>query len=261
MARIIPPAGYLFVWADNAASSVNVPDLHANFQLAKGGESIILTAPDQVTILDSITFGTQVNNVSQGRYPDGAGGIHVMSMPTPRAANAFNAPPVLALITNRTVFVSQNITFTATATDADLPPQSLTFTLDPGAPPTASISANGLFAWTPNAAPSPSTNYILSVRVTDNGIPPQNAARNFIVTVLPLPRITGIVHPPAGPISLSFSTVPGRTYRIEYKNDLNDLLWTTLSVGDTNAPGSVLTINDPAPSPIQRFYRIKVAGP
>jgi hypothetical protein len=57
-------------------------------------------------------------------------------------------------------------TFTANATDSDLPAQTLTFSLV-GAPSGASIDAStGVFAWTPTEAQGPGT-YPFTVRVTD----------------------------------------------------------------------------------------------
>jgi len=44
------------------------------------------------------------------------------------------------------------LTFTATATDADVPAQSLTFSLDAGAPTGAGMTSGGVFTWTPTEA-------------------------------------------------------------------------------------------------------------
>jgi hypothetical protein len=67
------------------------------------------------------------------------------------------------------------LTFLVTALDGDEPAQTLTFTLDPGAPSGASIdSVSGLFAWTPSEEQGPSTN-LVAIRVTDNGSPSANA--------------------------------------------------------------------------------------
>ena len=68
-------------------NSTNTPDLHVNFQLSKSGEAIGLFAPDGRPI-DTVTFGPQTNNISQGRLPDGSAEVHFLSRPTPRAANA-----------------------------------------------------------------------------------------------------------------------------------------------------------------------------
>jgi len=82
--------------------------------------------------------------------------------------NEVNTAPVLAAIGNRGVNEGSLLTFTATATDADAPAQTLTFTLDAGAPAGASITSGGVFTFTPTEAQGPS-NYVVTVRVTDNG--------------------------------------------------------------------------------------------
>jgi hypothetical protein len=85
----IPPQGFLLVWADDELTqnkSTNV-DLHVNFKLAKTGDAIALFTPNGA-LLDSITFGALSDNISGGRYPDGAAGTFVFTTPTPRAANA-----------------------------------------------------------------------------------------------------------------------------------------------------------------------------
>jgi hypothetical protein len=87
--------GFLLVWADNNTNQnptlggTNV-DLHANFALNNGGEAIGLFALDGVTPLSTVTFGPQIQNVSQGRFPDAdTNTLHFMSNWTPRAANTF----------------------------------------------------------------------------------------------------------------------------------------------------------------------------
>src|SRR5207302_1035689 len=68
------------------------------------------------------------------------------------------------------------------ATDADLPANSLTFALV-SAPTGMTINpATGAISWTPTEAQGPSTN-IVSVSVTDNGVPPLSVANTFTVTV------------------------------------------------------------------------------
>jgi len=72
--------------------------------------------------------------------------------------------------------------FTAAAADADIPANSLAFSLS-GAPVGASIgAASGVFAWTPSAAQAGLT-YTFSVVVTDNGTPARAAQQSVTVTV------------------------------------------------------------------------------
>ncbi len=77
-----------------------------------------------------------------------------------------NVAPVLAFIGNRTGGEETQLGFTATATDADIPAQPLTFSLS-GAPAGAIIDAeSGVFTWTPTEAQGPG-NYTFAVVVTD----------------------------------------------------------------------------------------------
>src|SRR5437660_124586 len=70
----------------------------------------------------------------------------------------------------------------ASATDADLPANSLTFALV-SAPLGMSINpASGAISWTPSEAQGPSTN-VVSVSVTDNGVPALSVTNSFTVTV------------------------------------------------------------------------------
>ncbi len=86
----IPAGGYFFVWADNetAQNTAANPQLHTNFKLSASGASILLSSPDG-TLVDSVTFGPQTTDRTEGRYPDGAAGPHALTLPTPGTANAF----------------------------------------------------------------------------------------------------------------------------------------------------------------------------
>lgn len=80
-----------------------------------------------------------------------------------------NTPPILASIPNQTVDEGSLLTFTASATDADLPASSLTYSLL-NAPAGASIgSTSGVFTWTPSPAQGPAT-YNFIVRVSDGSL-------------------------------------------------------------------------------------------
>jgi hypothetical protein len=186
---VIPPHGYLLVWADDETgqNNTNRADLHASFKLDKAGEAIALYAADG-TQIDAITFGGQTTDVSEGRFPDGGANRYFMPTPTPRTPNVVpNSPPVLNPISDAIVTLGQTLSFTISATDIDQPPQALMFSLAPGAPVGATInSASGQFIWKPTVAPD--TNFITAI-VTDNGTPNLSANQSFKVTVLPPPSI------------------------------------------------------------------------
>jgi hypothetical protein len=248
---VIPSRGFLLVWADNDSSqnSSNRIDLHANFALRLAGESIALFAPDGATVIDSVTFGPQADDISQGRFADGSDAIFDMTVPTPRAPNTLggeNNPPSISLISDKLVTVGQTLNFMVEATDPDAG-QTLTFSLQNG-PNGATISDSGLFDWTPSAQ-APASNPV-AIRVSDNGSPALSATRDFTVFV----RSPATIQQNGSNVALSFPTISGRLYRIEYKNDLNEANWTALTT--QTATDSQIMINDDIGAHAQRFYRL-----
>lgn len=169
--------------------------------------------------------------------------------------NEVNLAPNLAAITNRIVHAGTTVTFTNSATDPDLPVNLLSFSLALGAPPTASLgSGNGVFTWQTTDADAATTNNI-TARVADNGNPILSDAESFLITVLARPTIqsTAIVGPD---FVLAWSAIPGTQYRVQFKNNLDDPIWTDL-VPDVTATGSPASFSDPLGT-AQRFYRIQV---
>ena len=101
----------------------------------------------------------------------------------PITVDEVNQAPVLAAIGNQSVDESALLSFTATATDADLPANTLTYSLDAVAPAGASIDPSaGLFTWTPTEAQGPGV-YAVTIRVTDNGTPPLDDYETIHTTV------------------------------------------------------------------------------
>jgi len=89
----IPPHGFLLVWADGEATALTNGQLHVNFKLSQSGEAIGLFAPDGL-LVDSVVFGNQTDDVSQGRIPDGSPApFAFMTTPTPGGANIGSAVP------------------------------------------------------------------------------------------------------------------------------------------------------------------------
>lgn len=92
--------------------------------------------------------------------------------------NEINKAPVLPALASRTVTQGSQLTFTITANDPDIP-HTLTYSLEPGAPAGVSISASGVFSWTPTADHAPGT-YTVRVRVSDGTA---SHTETFTVTV------------------------------------------------------------------------------
>ena len=77
---IVPPHGYLIVWADE--DSTDRPGLHANFKLSRRGEIVMLIDTDARgnQILSSVEYGEQERDVALGRFPDGIGDFKPLAM-------------------------------------------------------------------------------------------------------------------------------------------------------------------------------------
>src|SRR5262249_50664629 len=97
--------------------------------------------------------------------------------------NEVNQAPVLGGVpATASVVEGVAYTFTATASDADLPANTLNFSLE-GAPPGASIDAKtGVFNWTPTAAQGPGT-FTFKVKASDNGTPALFDEKPIAITV------------------------------------------------------------------------------
>jgi hypothetical protein len=95
-----------------------------------------------------------------------------------------NTAPELAPIEDQTVNLGRTLTVPVEAADAEVPPQTLTFSLLPGGPAGAAVDpASGVFTWTPTEANGVGT-YLVRVRVSDNGSPSLSATQSFSVLVL-----------------------------------------------------------------------------
>ena len=163
---VIPPHGFLLVWADKNTSlngSGTNGDIHINFKLPQTGMTLGLFAANG-TLQNTVTFGAQLDNVSQGLFPDGTtNAVYFFTNWSPRASNRLGPPPS---------------------------PQFGAFV----------IQAGGTFAF-------------------------------------------------------QASAIPGRTYRVEFKDQLDAPTWTTLVTGLT-ATGSQIVVTGTLVSTPQRFYRV-----
>jgi hypothetical protein len=79
----IAAAAYLVIWADDDPEQ---GDLHADFKLARVGETLVLYEPDGVAV-DSVTFPEQQTDVSWARQPDGSGEWQALTSPSPGSSN------------------------------------------------------------------------------------------------------------------------------------------------------------------------------
>jgi hypothetical protein len=103
-----------------------------------------------------------------------------------------------------------------------------------------------------------------NVRLTNAGtyrVIISNADTNVISAVaelrvvnVPDPNIVSIAQNGAN-VTISFTTIVGPTYTLEYKNSFSDAQWTT--AGSAPGTGSTVSITDPTATATTRFYRVR----
>jgi Immunoglobulin domain/Bacterial Ig domain/Fibronectin type III domain/Immunoglobulin I-set domain len=270
------------VTSSNALLTVNNPPLLDPVSNDTVPEGVLLTRTNVVTdpdALDLVSFSLGINapsgaeiNPTNGVFTwtpseDQGPGVYEITViatdngnPVLTDSKTFtitvvevNQPPVLMGVPNRTVHAGSLVSFSASASDNDLPANTLTFSLDTGAPDGATINAtNGFFHWIPDDAQL-GTNQI-TIRVTDDGIPSLSDAKPFSVIVVTKPLIQSI-QSSEGAVTISWSAIAGQTYRMEYKTNLTDPEWISL-VGDVVSQGTTASKTDSTLTQERRFYRV-----
>jgi alpha-tubulin suppressor-like RCC1 family protein len=158
--------GALWAWGNNYAGNLGLGDLNNRL------------VPTQVGIGTDWAFPVAGVNDSGALKTDGSAwlwgynledhlGFGADAPSRFTAPTLLAAPPVLGPIGDKSVDELSELTFTATATDADVPADTLTYSLDASAPVGAAIdSATGVFTWTPTEAQGPGS-YPITVSVSD----------------------------------------------------------------------------------------------
>ena len=225
----IPPGGFLLVWADGetAQNTANQPDLHAGFLLSKDGESIGLYAPDGREI-DTVTFGAQTTDLSEGHFPDGGEIVQALSMPTPGGVNWLPAAlsDLEGVSTGTTNMILQWSSISGMQYQI--------------------YYKNNLrdMYWIPLGVPIAGTGDILSVT-------------NSITTAPQCFYRVGFSHPSAAPvledvslngmaISFSWHSIGGLRYQVYYKNDLGNTFWVPMGWAVEGTGGSIGVTNNTA---------------
>ena len=183
---VIGPGAHLHVWADGEPDQRDLTgELHADFKLSGGGETIGLYLPDGSPV-HQVAFAAQTADITEGSWPDGATNIFVLGLPTPGTTNVLahpNAPPVVGPVADQTIDEGSLLSFTVPATDANAPPQSLRHSLAPGAPSGLSLDpGTGLLTWGPSELDGPGS-YPVTVLVTDDGTFPETGQNSFTIVV------------------------------------------------------------------------------
>ena len=147
------------------------PGRRARWRLDPSDVRRVLVVADRGTRPGTFTFGVTVTDNGSPNLSD--------SESITVTVTEVNQAPVLDAIPAQTVNEASELTFTATASDPDLPANGRTFSLT-GAPADATIDpTTGAFSWTP----ADDGSYSVTVVVTDSGVPPMSDSQLVSITV------------------------------------------------------------------------------
>ncbi|HVM48302.1 MAG TPA: pectinesterase family protein [Candidatus Acidoferrum sp.] len=175
----------------------------------------------------------------------------------PAVVTVSNTAPLLNAIPDQTVNVGVVVNVAPVATDPDVPPQTLTFSLT-SAPANATVDpVTGAFSFRPLTSQAGTSN-LCTIMVADDGSPSLSASQSFNVFVNPLeqPSLSSPTWT-AGQFSLTFSGQIGPDYIVQVSTDL--VTWADMA---TNTPSSMpFSWIDPDSGSLPlRFYRLRL-GP
>ena len=129
----IPAHGYLIIFADEDGSQGYD---HANFKLDREGEvlAIVRISGSDTAFVDSLSYGSQLTDISYGRYPDASSNLEYFTQPTPGSSNISDnylgiAPPADFSITGGFYQGTQHVELSTSLTDSEI-----RYTLDGSAP-------------------------------------------------------------------------------------------------------------------------------
>jgi len=180
-----------------------------------------------------------------------------------------NTPPVLPLQTTQTINPLNPIIVTNTATDADVPAQTLTYALSSSVTGTnlPTINTNGIITWTPDVSQAGTSNLITTV-VTDNGVPPLSATNSFSIIVNPVPGISSVTYSNGG-FLLTWFAPTNDIFQVQVATNLaSPIVWLTFSniitytgpLTPTNGLFSFYDDGSQFPFASLRFYRLILVG-
>jgi hypothetical protein len=154
-------------------------------------------------------------------------------------------PPIIAPITNETIFPDTTLAFNIQASDSY--GDQLTFSLDSGAPSGAQIDpTNGSFLWLPTLAQASSTNSI-AVVVTENSSPFLSSTDTFVVVVEDYIELTvgstNVLGGQTTSVPLTLSSSDGVT-NVVFSIQMSETIFTNASIVRTAPETGLMSVTD-----------------
>jgi hypothetical protein len=165
-----------------------------------------------------------------------------------------NTPPLLEPIPVIQAKVGEPLQIQLHATDSDLPKNSLTFWLGPGAPADSTLDVvTGLFRWTPSADQVGTNSF--DALVADDGQPPTYAVQPITVAVAIADEAVFLQTEFQGQtLIIRVEGVTGKHYMLESSADLNH--WTQVKALD-NGQAMQLTLGPQELNVAYQFFRAR----
>ena len=221
-----------------------------NGTVVLNGRTAQFTATVGTNALGSFMF--KVTDASGFSYTNTVG-VHILAV-----GQVDNTAPSLVPVSDRTINVGVNLSITNNATDADVPAQTLTFSLA-GGPTNATLNpSSGIFTWRPLVNQGDTTN-AMAIVVADNGTPSLSATQRFNVVVNPLtlPAIT-VGSTAGGQLVWTVTGQVGPDYVVQSSSNL--VVWQSLLLTNPSVMPFSWSDTNAAVFPMQ-FYRVKVGPP
>ncbi|MEI6194932.1 MAG: LamG-like jellyroll fold domain-containing protein, partial [Verrucomicrobiota bacterium] len=142
-----------------------------------------------------------------------------------------SAPVFIGNPATQTINPLAALVVTNAATDADVPAQTLTYTLLN--PPVGAVinPTNGLITWTPSLAQAGTSNTLATV-VTDSGTPNLSATNSFAVLVNPIPVISSVTYISSGTTNgflVKWYAPTNDQFKVQWTTNLAPVNWQTFS--------------------------------
>jgi glucuronoarabinoxylan endo-1,4-beta-xylanase len=170
-----------------------------------------------------------------------------------------NSAPTFTSVPTQTINAGYHLGVTNTASDPDVPPQSLSFNLSaaPGNATLTPINAtNVLFNWRPLVSQAGTTN-VVAITATDSGVPARSGTNTFSVIVNSITQpVINSINASNGQLNLLVDGMMGPDYTIWVSTNLVD--WQVLFA--TNSPVTPFTVIDTNFTDGAHFYRVQI-GP
>lgn len=247
---------YLRILNDNQAGHLIVDDLEITSlggglpDYVPGFENRDVGAVTTFTVTgltDNVTYYYRVKAYNATSNSPYSGTTNVLTQ------GAAGTPPVLNPIGDREVFVSNTLEFAISATPTEGDPVTLTVSNAPAGSMLYPTNEVGTFVWAPA---SPTGLVIVTFYAAD-----KDGADNESVnlTVHPLPQVGLFTASNGAPASVTFDTVFGETYLMEFTLDLiaPPVIWSEVA-NDTGTGGTITLQDTNTSTDVKRYYRIRV---